>query len=148
MLPMWGPVQKWSPKTKPKPKEIEPSSCHQTIRKFAILALFFENWTSNLFCSSFVTLILMGNTIMKSIGPNLAIYPINTSNTKMAISQNTITILPKLQSPKTCLVLWFLRYSNSFFASCLQCLGHLFSLEIFFQKAHCGWWGCHFPICP
>ena len=53
----------------------------------------------------------MGNPIVKSIGPNLAILSHKNlqKTTKMAISQNTI--LPKLPSPKT-----YLRYLNADFS--------------------------------
>ena len=74
--------------------------------KTAILATFFEIWTSNLFCPAF-TLTLIYKPSLKSIRPKLAILSQKKLQklTKVAISQNPI--LPKCHSPKSLLLLHF-----------------------------------------
>ena len=74
--------------------------------KMAILATFFEIWTSNLFCPLF-TLILMYKPSLESIRPKSAILSLKRLQklTKVAISQNPIS--PKCHSPKSLLLLYF-----------------------------------------
>ena len=74
--------------------------------KMAILATFFEIWTSNLFCPLF-TLILIYKPSLESIRPKSAIlFPKRLQKlTKVAISQNPIS--PKCHSPKSLLLLHF-----------------------------------------
>ena len=74
--------------------------------KMAILATFFEIWTSNLFCPLF-TLILIYKPRFESIRPKSAILSPKKLQklTKVAISQNPIS--PKCHSPKSLLLLHF-----------------------------------------
>ena len=72
-------------------------------RKLAILATFFEKWTSDSFFLSF-PLILRGKPNWKSIGPKLTILA-SKKTTKMALSQNPT--LPKWQSPWNSLLLQY-----------------------------------------
>ena len=71
--------------------------------ELAILAIFIEIWTSNLFCPSF-TLILRCKPNEKSIRPKLTIWdPKNHKNGHISKCQ----ILAKFQSPKSLLLLHF-----------------------------------------
>ena len=81
----------------------------------AILAMFFEIWTANLFCPSF-TLILRGKPNWELIGPNLTILA--SKATKMAMSQNAF--FAKCQSPKSLLLLHFSIYLSETFKICVN----------------------------